>query len=475
MLYIHPDECVDCGACEPVCPVEAIFYEDDVPGGMAEYTARQRRLLRRDRLPRRGRQAGPDRLRRAAGQGPPAAGARPLRALPDFPWDRLAPATRRGRRQHPDGIVDLSIGTPVDPTPRSSARPWPAAADCARLPPDHRRARDAGGDLTRGCRAGSGRPTACDVLPTIGTKEFVAWLPTMLGLGAERPVVIPELAYPTYDVGARLAGAQLLATDSLTALGPARGRPPVAQLARATRPAGCCPPSTWPRWSPGHGSATRWSSPTSATTSWPGPQQPVSVLHPDVCGGDPTGVLALHSLSKRSNLAGYRFGFAAGDPAVIAAPPRGPQARRDDGAGSRAGRRRRRPRPTMSTWSPSGPLYGSRRDLLIAALTGAGFRIDESAAGLYLWATRESRAGTTVGWLAERGHPRRAGRVLRAARRPARPRGPHGDRRAGRRRRGTARRLSRRPARERVPDVGSPCQDFAPFPVERTRTHAGPP
>ncbi len=38
MLYIHPDECVDCGACEPVCPVEAIFYEDDVPAAWGEYT-----------------------------------------------------------------------------------------------------------------------------------------------------------------------------------------------------------------------------------------------------------------------------------------------------------------------------------------------------------------------------------------------------------------------------------------------------
>ena len=37
MLYIHPDECVDCGACEPVCPVEAIYYEDDVPSDQAEY------------------------------------------------------------------------------------------------------------------------------------------------------------------------------------------------------------------------------------------------------------------------------------------------------------------------------------------------------------------------------------------------------------------------------------------------------
>ena len=38
MLYIHPDECVDCGACEPVCPVEAIFYEDDVPAELSQFT-----------------------------------------------------------------------------------------------------------------------------------------------------------------------------------------------------------------------------------------------------------------------------------------------------------------------------------------------------------------------------------------------------------------------------------------------------
>jgi NAD-dependent dihydropyrimidine dehydrogenase PreA subunit len=38
MLYIHPDECVDCGACEPVCPVEAIYYEDDVPDQWNGYT-----------------------------------------------------------------------------------------------------------------------------------------------------------------------------------------------------------------------------------------------------------------------------------------------------------------------------------------------------------------------------------------------------------------------------------------------------
>ena len=39
MLYIHPDECVDCGACEPVCPVEAIYYEDDLPPELTAYLA----------------------------------------------------------------------------------------------------------------------------------------------------------------------------------------------------------------------------------------------------------------------------------------------------------------------------------------------------------------------------------------------------------------------------------------------------
>jgi NAD-dependent dihydropyrimidine dehydrogenase PreA subunit len=45
MLYIHPDECIDCGACEPVCPVEAIFYEDDVPGQWAQFTTENVRFF----------------------------------------------------------------------------------------------------------------------------------------------------------------------------------------------------------------------------------------------------------------------------------------------------------------------------------------------------------------------------------------------------------------------------------------------
>ena len=65
MLYIHPDECVDCGACEPVCPVEAIFYEDDTPDEWKEYYTANVGLLRRPRLSGWRGQDGRDR------QGPP--------------------------------------------------------------------------------------------------------------------------------------------------------------------------------------------------------------------------------------------------------------------------------------------------------------------------------------------------------------------------------------------------------------------
>ena len=246
-----------------------------------------------------------------------------------------------------------------------------------------------------------GAPDGVDVLPTIGTKEFVAWLPTMLGLGPSDTVVIPELAYPTYDVGARLAGAQVLATDSLTAIGPARVS--LLWLNSPSNPTGRVLPVE-------HlAKVVAWARERDVLVisdecyyELPWGEQPVSVLNPDVCGGDPTGVVALHSLSKRSNLAGYRFGFAAGDPAVVGALL---EVRKHAGMMV--------PGPVQAAAvaalsddahvSAQRAVYGSRRELLIEALTGAGFRVDESAAGLYLWVTRDEPCWETVGWLAERG------------------------------------------------------------------------
>ena len=297
-------------------------------------------------------------------------------------------------------MVDLSIGTPVDPTPTVISEALAAAADSPGYP------------LTTGAPATRaairnwvlrrlGAPEDIDVLPTIGTKEFVAWLPTLLGLGPTDRVVIPELAYPTYDVGARIAGAQVLVADSLTAIGPARVS--LLWLNSPSNPTGKVLPVEH------MAKVVAWARERGVLVvsdecyfELPWTEQPVSVLHPDVCGGDPTGVLALHSLSKRSNLAGYRFGFAAGDPRVIAELL---EVRKHAGMMV--------PGPVQAAAiaalgddahvAAQRSVYRGRREVLVAALTEAGFRIDESAAGLYLWATRDEPCWDTVAWLAERG------------------------------------------------------------------------
>ena len=129
---------------------------------------------------------------------------------------------------------------------------------------------------------------------------------------------------------------------------------------------------------------------------------PVSVLHPDVCGADHDGVLAVHSLSKRSNLAGYRVGFVSGDHQVVAelASVRrnlglqlpGPQqgaaiAALDDDDHVVVQRER----------------YARRRAVLRPALEAAGFTIDHSEGGIYLWATRGEPCERTVAALADVG------------------------------------------------------------------------
>jgi succinyldiaminopimelate transaminase len=129
---------------------------------------------------------------------------------------------------------------------------------------------------------------------------------------------------------------------------------------------------------------------------------PLSVLHPDVCDGRTDGLIAVHSLSKSANLASYRAGFLTGDPRLIARllevrkhagmiVPRPVQeamvAALTDDEALRAQRER----------------YARRRLVLRKALLDNGFRVDHSEAGLYLWATRDEDAQTTLGWLAERG------------------------------------------------------------------------
>src|SRR6476646_9737057 len=141
-------------------------------------------------------------------------------ALPVFPWDTLADATALAKA-HSGGIVDLSVGTPVDPVAplirdalaaASAAPGYPTTAGTPKL------RQSAVAALKR--RHGVTGVNEAAVLPVIGTKELIAWLPTLLALSADDLVVVPELAYPTYDVGARLAGTQVRYADSVTQLGP---------------------------------------------------------------------------------------------------------------------------------------------------------------------------------------------------------------------------------------------------------------
>ena len=260
--------------------------------------------------------------------------------LPDFPWDRLTEYAARARA-HPDGIVDLSIGTPVDPTPDVVRRALESASDSPGYPqtvglPSTRQA--AVDWLAR--RHGVTGLGLDGVLPVVGTKELVASLPAQLGLGAGDTVVVPELAYPTYAVGATYAGARAVATDSLTSLGPER--PAMLWVNSPANPTGRVLPVAHLRkvvdWCRERGTLLvsdecylefAWDASAEA--------QPVSVLHPDVCGGHHDGILAVHSLSKRSNLAGYRCGFVAGDRGDGGRAPRRPEEPRADPARSAAG------------------------------------------------------------------------------------------------------------------------------------------
>jgi succinyldiaminopimelate transaminase len=237
------------------------------------------------------------------------------------------------------------------------------------------------------------------VLPVIGTKELVAWLPTLL---RARSVGFPSLAYPTYDVGARLAGATGHAADALTSYGPQRLD--LLWVNSPSNPTGAVLP-------PGHlRKVVDWSRESGAVLAsdecyaelWYDGEPPASVLSPQVCGADHTGLLAVHSLSKRSNLAGYRAGFVAGDPVLVARllelrkhagmiVPAPVQAAMVAALGDNAHVVDQRSR------------YAARRVLLAEALRGAGFTLDDSRAGLYLWATRDEPCWSSVEWLADRG------------------------------------------------------------------------
>ena len=325
--------------------------------------------------------------------------------LPDYPWNSLAPY-RRTAQEHPDGVVDLSIGTPVDPTPLVIQDALAAAADAPGYPTTH------GTPALREAVAAwfADRRGVPDldpdaVMPTVGSKELVAWLPLLLGLGPGDVVVRPVVAYPTYDIGAQIAGAEAVAADSLDELEPSvrervrmvwvnspgnptgivRDAQSLKRLVDQARSQGavmvsdeCYAELGWGQWDPARGG------------------EPVpSVLDPRVSGGDTSLLFSAYSLSKQSNLAGYRAAFLTGDPALM---PSLINSRKHAGMIV--------PYPVQEAMrvalgdtahvTAQKNLYRQRREALKPAVEAFGLTIEHSEAGLYLWATAGEDTWDTV-------------------------------------------------------------------------------
>lgn len=328
-----------------------------------------------------------------------------LKSLPDYPWDQMVPYAARAR-EHAGGIVDLSIGSPADATPEVVRRALAEATDAHAYP------QTAGTPELQASivawyarRRGVTGLTVKNVLPTIGSKELVALLPFMLGLGEGDTIVHPRAAYPTYAIGAAIAGATALPSDDpaewpastkliwLNSPGNPDGRvlsvPELRAAVHRARELG----------------AVIVSDECYAELGWDAPwdADPIpSILDPRVTDGELHGLIAIYSLSKQSNMAGYRAAFAAGDAEVLGRLltvrkhaglmlPAPLQAAMVAALGDDAHVAAQRER------------YRARRAVLLPALVQAGFRIDRSEAGLYLWATEGRSAWDSIARLASRG------------------------------------------------------------------------
>lgn len=325
-------------------------------------------------------------------------------AVPDYPWDAMLPYAARAA-EHPGGAIDLSVGSPVDPTPAVVRDALCAATDAHAYPTTVGTSalRQAIVDWYARRRGVTVREH--QVLPTIGSKELVALLPMLLGIGAGEAVVYPRVAYPSYAIGASLVGAEAVAADDPTEW------PPHTKLVWLNSPGN--PTGAVLRIDALRQAVTRArelgavivGDECYAELGWEAPWHagPIpSILDERATGGDPTGVLGIYSLSKQSNLAGYRAAFLAGDGELVQQLL---TVRKHAGLMV--------PAPVQAAMiaalsddehvAEQKERYRRRRAVLRAALESAGFTVSASEAGLYLWVTRGDDAWQTIAELADLG------------------------------------------------------------------------
>lgn len=238
---------------------------------------------------------------------------------PAYPYDRLD-ALRPKAAEHEGGVVDLSIGDPFDPPPQIVIDALANSSSERKYPPSigsvaYREAAQQWSARELGVQLELSQLAAC-----IGTKEFVAGLPHWLRLRTpDRDTVLyPAISYPSYEMGAQLAGARAVAVPVAP-----DGRLQLETISPDDAKRALC---LWVN-SPGNPtgqlddlqSAAEWgrahnvlvfSDECYVEFTWSGQRQ--SILQHGI-----EGVVAVHSLSKRSNLAGVRAGFYAGDPEIV--------------------------------------------------------------------------------------------------------------------------------------------------------------
>ncbi|MCX8529938.1 MAG: succinyldiaminopimelate transaminase [Rhodoluna sp.] len=324
--------------------------------------------------------------------------------LPEYPWEGLKPFAAKAAEHHA-GLVDLSVGSPVDPTPKIIQDALTANSNAPGYPrtggtPEFKQA--VVDWYAR--RHGVSGLSPEQVMPTIGSKELISWLPILLGIGPGDVIVQPTVAYTAYVVGAALAGAEIISEDDpakwpsntkliwINSPGNPDGRilevhemkaavDRARELGALLASDECYLEFGWDEWE---------------TKRIP------TVLDPAVCGGSYEGVLAVYSLSKQSNLAGYRAAFAVGKQSLIKALV---NLRMHSGLNT--------PQPVQRAMTVAlgddahvaaeKAIYRARREVLLPAIKNFGFEVHASQAGLYIWATLGEDCWKTVDRMAEIG------------------------------------------------------------------------
>lgn len=324
--------------------------------------------------------------------------------LPEYPWESLKPFAAKAA-EHPGGKIDLSVGSPVDPTPQVIQDALDAASNSPGYPstagsPEFRAAAVEWFARRRGV---SGLEPG-QIMPTVGSKELISWLPLMMGLGPGDAVVQPTVAYTAYVVGAALCGADIVSEDD-PAKWPANTK--LVWLNSPGNPDGRVLSSAQMKAAVDRGreiGALVASDECYAELGWgdwEGKTTPC-ILDPAICGSSTDGVLAVYSLSKQSNMAGYRAAFAAGSASLI-----------KDLVNLRMHAGLNTPEPAQKAMIAAlgdeahvlaqKAIYRARREELLAAVKGFGFEVSASEAGLYLWATLGEDCWKTVARMAALG------------------------------------------------------------------------